>query len=1177
MDAKFLKLTELDSNEEYRIESLRGKLVEPATLKNTNGVIGLRSDGSMFFRQEGKIYPFTIDDKYVDARVRNLFKRSFIDLAVPVPMNGGTPFDIYLYVVFFAGLKYFEDMNLIFSNNAIQRLKKMHLIKDDEHIEAALNRFLDISFYLQNSNVSGDSESDQLLIAYADSSAWMNSAYDDDRKARSEQKKDTGKQESQIEPSSDVGIEKNIALQNISVLHKRPQRILELYGKDMHDKDIILQIGLYLDEEQHLLSVVQRVIGGRRGKKPCLRLGHCRLSATTELKYSSDAVRMAMQSDDNTYVNLWKLYSQKEGDFLLRRIRQIGLIGYQDIKVDVIDGKSQLIVTTKKGSRHSLRLLQKGDRLRTVEVLPAYLNNVEMNWQQYFEYVMEHRAEIKGDSTKNKNVYEITAIRDDSLILQPLEDSEMKLSGYLILDDTGDKKQILRRKNARDKIEHGQSANPHLGYIIGGSSDDFSENMGVLPSGWKSHSKHIAALSDAVVKKIFRYPPTQTQREAIDIALNTPDIAIIQGPPGTGKTTVITAILERLNELADKREIQRGQVLVTSLQHDAVRNIIERVSINSLPTVKFGKRQSDEEDIDTMVNHWCDNLAKRLQEKNPQLVDSQQADELSYAFEIYECNPTVQNAYDYLTKALNLELSDQVLIADLQDKKNTLERKVHPEVEDELVRAIRRLRTQKDSFIDGGADAADTLLLQVEKLLDPKKAEDRNLLETLEAAADCFDSRPDSILLKRLALCKRTLLSRCIPKPRYTKPTVDPDIISLYQRQMQELEKNRTDSDRVLNRLLQTLENDPESIRETLKNYSFAYAATAQQSMGYEIREAKGALDKNKDPEYDTVIIDEAARVNPGDLMIPLSQAQRRIIMVGDHRQLPHMYDEEIFEELNKEGMTVQAENIRESMFEHLLNRAKALTHNDGIPRFVTLDNQFRMHPALGNFISENFYARYGEGFKSPLGGEKFPQPFEKQPMKWVDIPLSFGPMEKNSYSKFRSCEAEYIVESIRRYKAKMKGKPLSMGVISFYRAQVNQIRHRLREEGLLDDVNVGTVDSFQGMEFDVIFLSVVRTGITVKPAEITALDKDPETIEDSQIREEFIRQKDSVGRKQYGFLTSENRLCVALSRQKCLLVVVGDGSLFHGNPGGKLAQIFVPALKNFYELCEEKGMVEHA
>ena len=137
MDAKFLKLTELDSNEEYRIESLRGKLVEPATLKNTNGVIGLRSDGSMFFRQEGKIYPFTIDDKYVDARVRNLFKRSFIDLAVPVPMNGGTPFDIYLYVVFFAGLKYFEDMNLIFSNNAIQRLKKMHLIKDDEHIEAA--------------------------------------------------------------------------------------------------------------------------------------------------------------------------------------------------------------------------------------------------------------------------------------------------------------------------------------------------------------------------------------------------------------------------------------------------------------------------------------------------------------------------------------------------------------------------------------------------------------------------------------------------------------------------------------------------------------------------------------------------------------------------------------------------------------------------------------------------------------------------------------------------------------------------------------------------------------------------------------------------------------------------------------------------------------------------------
>ncbi len=57
------------------------------------------------------------------------------------------------------------------------------------------------------------------------------------------------------------------------------------------------------------------------------------------------------------------------------------------------------------------------------------------------------------------------------------------------------------------------------------------------------------------MKKIFsKNPPTPNQIEAIDIALNTPDIAIVQGPPGTGKTTIVTAIIERLNELSDKSE-----------------------------------------------------------------------------------------------------------------------------------------------------------------------------------------------------------------------------------------------------------------------------------------------------------------------------------------------------------------------------------------------------------------------------------------------------------------------------------------------------------------------------------------------------------------------------------------------------------------------------------------------
>lgn len=1164
MAANFLDLEELDVNESYRINRLYGTLDHAVKDPIKNGVIGISSDGGIFFRQEKNVYRFEIKDEQKNKLVRDFLERGFVDIAKPKEIKDDV---ISLYVVFFSGIRYIGGMNLIFSNNAIESIEKIARYWDSSKIKKSLQHFLDSSFYLQNGGGV-----DRPVIAYTDSDEWINSYYDEKKEDAQGQAQDNQKRQSNLEQAMKQLMSKQarMSLSNVPALYKRPQKTLALYGKE-----VILYVGLYLDKEGKLLTIVQKAQRGRKRQLPCFALGDTSLIATTEYEYSSEAIGSSMQNDENTYVNLWKLYSQKEGDFLLKRIRQVGIIRYKDYKICIIDKMKQIVVSVEDESRFSLRLLQKGDRLRVTDSLPPYLGNEnsEMGWEEYLDLVMNPEKRIKES---NGDFYEITDIKGSGLTLKPLYDAKMNLTGNLILDDTGDRKQIIRRKQARDRIEKGISANPHLGQIIGGSDDTFMEDAGVLPMEWK-RKKQIPALTHAVAKKIFRHEATATQREAISIALNTPDIAIIQGPPGTGKTTVITAILERLNELADKRDVKRGQVLITSLQHDAVRNVIERVSINSLPTIKFGKRQADEEDMDTLVDHWCENLAQRLEKKNPQLVDTRLIDELTDAFAIYECNPTVQNEYNYLTKALTLESTDTDLIADLQAKLTVLEQKIHTNAVNELVCNIQRLRTQKESFRDGGADVADAVLMRVEHLLNRDNQEDKNILDTLEAAADCFDADPDPTLLKQLARCKRSLLMRCIPKPHYTKACIDPEIIDLYQRQKKELASYREQKDYILNNLLKALEEDPEYIRETLKNYSFAYAATAQQSLGFEIRDAKEALGKDQSPEYDTVIIDEAARVNPGDLMIPLSQARRRIIMVGDHRQLPHMYDEEIFEELNREGNNVHAEDIRESMFEHLLNRAKALTKKDGIVRFVTLDNQYRMHPDLGNFISRNFYERYGEGFYSPLGPENFSQILENQPMKWIDIPLSSGKMESLSYSKFRSCEVECIIDEIRRYKEKMGTLPLTIGVISFYRAQVNQIRRRLKDENLSDNVSVGTVDAFQGMEFDVIFLSIVRTGIDVNSINLDELEKDPSSIENQQEREKFVSRRDLVGRRQYGFLTSENRLCVALSRQKRLLVVVGDGTLFHGNPGGRMAQLFVPALKNFYELCMDRGMVVRA
>ena len=146
----------------------------------------------------------------------------------------------------------------------------------------------------------------------------------------------------------------------------------------------------------------------------------------------------------------------------------------------------------------------------------------------------------------------------------------------------------------------------------------------------------------------------------------------------------------------------------------------------------------------------------------------------------------------------------------------------------------------------------------------------------------------------------------------------------------------------------------------------------------------------------------------------------------------------------------------------------------DGIVRTITLDAQFRMHPELGDFINKNFYTVYGEGFESPLPAAKFTQDIYDKPYMWVNITNKGGKESKKGTSRIRNCEATYIVEKLREYIQSDAGKDLSYGVITFYSAQVSRIKELMKGQEIFNRVRVGSVDAFQGMEFDVIFLSVV-------------------------------------------------------------------------------------------------------
>ena len=98
--------------------------------------------------------------------------------------------------------------------------------------------------------------------------------------------------------------------------------------------------------------------------------------------------------------------------------------------------------------------------------------------------------------------------------------------------------------------------------------------------------------------------------------------------------------------------------------------------------------------------------------------------------------------------------------------------------------------------------------------------------------------------------------------------------------------------------------------------------------------------------------------------------------------------------------------------------------------------------------------------------------------------------------------------------------------------------------------IRIGTVDSFQGMEFDVVFLSMVRS--------------QPQSSRFFQERNFLAKEQQQV----FGHLMSKNRLCVSVTRQKKVLVLVGDSQLIQT----AIAKQAVPELQAFYKLCKESS-----
>ncbi|QQW90098.1 AAA family ATPase [Helicobacter pylori] len=827
-----------------------------------------------------------------------------------------------------------------------------------------------------------------------------------------------------------------------------------------------------------------------------------------------------IQQDEKSYLKIWEKYLIKSAQKSFNEAKEVGVLKIESVSKE---GENLKIRFKPALDKNKMEILKKKSQLKEGSDLGVLEDLDTQNEESLINLISKQNKQTSPNNSEKKETITIKDISGDDFIID--YNPSIKESDAFYLNYTEDLNTLKKQYSALDKTKKGLSANPNLGLILNikENKEDSDGVDGVLKGILSSYKTKALGLTKRVKEKVFKNELTENQEKAIEIALNTPDIAIIQGPPGTGKTTVINAICERLFEEYPKDKNIKGQILLCAQGHDATNNVRERIKVGGLPTFKFGYRNTEEqykqnERLYEQLREFAEILIESVRKKLQSLGDYENIEkilDLEEALRCYYSSPISE--LEFLKE---IEKNASFLDSSMREKLSELKAGQQKQEMPANLSVIHALRTTQEGFEDDGIKRNYDLLESQFK--ENLTKEDRELLESFE---------PN---LEKLQELKIRLLEKNAPKREYEIPKPNEEVVSLAN-DLLEILSSQSPNDkriRVLLEYLSVLERNPWDLESLLKDYNFVFSSTTGQH--------DKALKEKETPYFDSVIVDEAAKANPLELLMVMALAKEHIILVGDDRQLPHYLDDEIGKKLEDESQDAQDEiekALKDSMFKKLKERAQKLKELDGKERFITLNKQYRMHPSLGKLVSGVFYEPHNEGFESPLKEEEHLILFkhnlrnlDSKPCAWIDVK---NPKERRNAdgSCYRESEIAAIKEHLDLF---MEDEPnFTFGVITFFSEQKRRLEQALKGYANLE---IGTVDSFQGKEFDVVFLSSVRTHYT----------------------------------EGFGFLKDSPRLCVALSHQKRALIVVGDREKFE-TPEAKDK---VLGLFEFLQLCEKEGKI---
>ncbi|MFW0715385.1 AAA domain-containing protein [Pedobacter sp. N23S346] len=248
--------------------------------------------------------------------------------------------------------------------------------------------------------------------------------------------------------------------------------------------------------------------------------------------------------------------------------------------------------------------------------------------------------------------------------------------------------------------------------------------------------------------------------------------------------------------------------------------------------------------------------------------------------------------------------------------------------------------------------------------------------------------------------------------------------------------------------------------------------------------------------KYHTVVIDEAGQALEPACWIPILKAQK-LILAGDHFQLSPTI----------KSTLASQKGLSNTLLEKLVN-----LHPESV---VLLNEQYRMNKNIMGYSSKVFYDNKLIAHQSVADRLLFD---DDEPINFIDTAGCSYDEKLDGTSTTNPEEAAFLIRHLVGVVTKLETiYPLenfpTVAIISPYKQQIQILKSLVLEEELLvkyqNKIAVNTIDSFQGQERDVVYISLTRSNM------------------DGNI----------------GFLADTRRMNVAMTRAKKKLVVIGDSS----------------------------------